>query len=507
MRYVILLLAAAATAAAAPPATGQDKTAREAPGIGDEIDAERLLREKAYAEQVLAQIEALRKSDQYSGDLRGQIDRLRMLALIGSDRLQDAFSQATQLTKAYPGDPSLHYTAFLLGVETGSDRTLEELEAADRSIVSKKDRATFREALQTDTVAYFRRPFFIAKDKDRIGRSAQTLLNFEWPGPLQLEYEDRLRLDVADRLLVRGDQAGAKKLVFALRTASPVLETLIVRKWDPIRDTGDPAERLAQSIAASDEATRQAHFEKPDDLELLLRRAQFLRSVGKEAEALQLMLPKTENLEWIKEQGEDAYWIANEASYALIALKREKEAVTLMERLLSISLAENPMLISMAINSIGVRIDAGDFRGAADYAELLATRHADMASPYGDMWMWEGAVCAHTHAGSPDRAGPWLAKLKAGEKDNPAALTRALLCVNDLDGAAASVIRRLNGDDPEDMLKALQDYTIGPDLPRTRKLLEDRLREVIARPGVQAAIASKGRLMKVPLSRIYWGMF
>ena len=79
--------------------------------------------------------------------------------------------------------------------------------------------------------------------------------------------------------------------------------------------------------------------------------------------------------------------------------------------------------------------------------------------------------------------------------------------MHDLDGVAASVIKRLEGDDPEHMLLALQDYSEGPVLPDTKKTLEDRFRQVVTRSGVQAAIAKHGRVMKVPLSRTYWGLF
>lgn len=514
MRIIAALLAAATMATAsqaiAQPAASpsvSDAAAEEASAALANADMDRLFEDKAYAEQTLAHIEVLRKNSRYSGDRQSAIDRVRMFALVGANRLADAFAQASELTRATPGDPALHFFAFLLGVDSGSDLALEELEFADQSLASRDDRIHFRDSLKSETVGYFRRRFFIANDKDRIARSAQALLNLGWPGPHKLDYADRLRIDSAEGLVAKGDIAGAKKLLFEVQSAEPVLQILVAKKWDAIRDSGDPAERLAQGIAASDQASAQALRARPDDLELLLNRAQFLRSVGKESEALELMLPNAADLAWLKDKGEQGYWLANEAAYALVALQRGKEAVALMDKLLSLGLAENPMLISMAINSVGVRIDSGDFRGAADYAEMLVRKHSDLAAPYGRMWMWEGAACAHTAANDPAKATPWMDKLKQGEKDNPAALTRALLCVNDLDGAAAILIRRIDGDDTEDVLEAVQDYSIGPDLPPTRKLLEQRLRQVVARPDVGAAIARHGRVMKVPLSRVYWGMF
>ncbi len=84
---------------------------------------------------------------------------------------------------------------------------------------------------------------------------------------------------------------------------------------------------------------------------------------------------------------------------------------------------------------------------------------------------------------------------------------RGLLCANDLDGAASQIIERLNGHDASRMLVALQNYTIPGTGSASAQLLNERLERVVARPAVAAAIASKGRILKLPLSRTYWGMF
>jgi hypothetical protein len=515
MRTITALLAAAAAAAACPAIAAQQPNVAIAAAQDVDaalkaiaaIDSERIFLDKAYALQMLAHVEAVKRSGHYIGERKQHIDRLRLYALVGSRQLKPAFEQATELTRAAPGVPELHYFAFVLAVDTRSERALDELELADRSIVSDADRATFVELVGTEPVNQFRRPFYIAKDKAWIARSAKVLLNLGWPGPYQLDLTDSLKLDVAEGLLAKGDIAGAKRLVFTVQSTQSVLQMLVSSKWSSVRESGDPIERIAQAITASDEASERALRANPNDPEMLLGRAQFLRSVGKNAEALELLLPKANDLAWVKENDEDGFWVVNEAAYALVEAKREKDAVSLMNKLLSLGLEDNPELISMAINTVGIREDAGDAKGAADYAVTLATKYPDYASAYGDMWMWSGAACGHSAAGNKPAAQPWLAKLKAGEKDNPAALTRALLCADDIDGAAASVIRRLDGDDPDEMLIALQDYSVGADLPANKKILEARVRQVVARTDVQAAIARHGRVLKVPLSRYYWGMF
>lgn len=510
-----ILLLAAAAAVAAPVGVAQAGTIQPAEAIGEadralqtitETDTVRLFKDKAYAQEILAQVEIARRSGHYSDEFRPLIDRVRMIALAGSGQITEAFAQARELTRSTPGDPDLHFLAFALGVDARTDGALDELEFAARAL-SEGGRNTFAESLDSDLVNEFRRRFYLAKDKPRIARAALALLDLGWPGPHKLDWADGLRLEAAEGLLAKGDTLGARKLIFSLRTTKSILRTLISRKWDALREAGDPLERLSQSIAASDEASNSALLAKPGDPEIILSRALFLRSVGRESDALQLLLPKAQDFGWVKEQDEDGYWVVNETAYALVALGRRDEAVSLMQRLVALGLRQNPSLISMAINSIGIMSDAGSFGKSAEYATMLATTQSDLASPYGRMWMWAGAVCGHALDDNLAAAQPWLAKLKSGEEDNPAALTRALLCANDLDGAAASVVRRLEGDDPEDMLVALQTYTAGPELPASRKGLEERLSQIKARGDVQAAIARHGRVMTLPLSRSYWGLF
>jgi hypothetical protein len=121
------------------------------------------------------------------------------------------------------------------------------------------------------------------------------------------------------------------------------------------------------------------------------------------------------------------------------------------------------------------------------------------------MWIWEGAACGSALAGDSAAAARWLEKVRAGSKDNEAAHTRALLCLDRLDEAEALLLKRLAGDDPEEVLRKVQDYRLGPGLTATQKLIDDRFRAVVARPAVQAAIAKVGRTLSLPLSKTYWG--
>lgn len=515
MRFTIGILAAALLIAAGQPAQAQNNPAKSTENDAvqaalhalAESDSQRVTTDKAYAAEMLGHVETVRKSDAYTGERRDAIDRLRMFALMGMGKIKEAHDQSVELLKRDPTHPGTHYFALLFAVELGGDLALAQLEQADLSLRDKAARAELADALDVDFIYFLRRPFNEANDKAKLGRSAQLLLNLGVPGPNFPETADSFRLDIADDLLARGDVAGARKMVHSIQMVVPVVSSLIGKRWSPTWEFVEPTERLAQSIAATDEATERAMRADPKDTRLLLMRAQHLRSVGKEEEALRLLLPKAENFDWVKAEGEYGYWIVNEAAYALVSLNRVKEAVALMNRLMTVGLEGNSVLISMAINSAEIMMDAGDYQRAAEHSAMLADKHAGLASSYGKMWMWSGAACGHFGSGNAAAAEPWLAKVKAGEKDNEAAVTRTLLCANDIDGAAASIIRRLDGKDPDGVLKALQDYTVDAELSPSDRILEERLRQVVARADVQAAIARHGRLLKLPLSKTYWGMF
>lgn len=506
-RGVVLAGVIAASVVVAPlgdPASAQSPVEQAAEAAA-QIDTGRLLRDKPYAEQTLNQLEVLRKSEHYSGEGRFGIDVLRMIALEGTGRSREAFALGRTLTKQKPGDPNLQFLSFSFGVFVDPDSALDELEFADRTLVSEAARKEFRDGIDLDLVAALRQPFYARKDKEKLARSAQALLSFGWPDPDQAAMADSLRRDVVEAKLRRGDLATARTLAAALLAPDTVLPLLVTKRYDPLVE-GDRIARLERAVAAFDLETDRATRANPADLKLLLQRAQFLRSVGREADALALVLPVTKDMAAVGKNGEDAFWVVNEAAYALAALNRGDEAIALMKRLLALGFEQHPSLVSMAINTTQIMISAGRYREALDHALKLATEQEDLASPYGKMWMWGGVVCGSYLLGQPGAAAPWLAKLKAREDDNPAALSRAALCANDLDGAAALMVRRLEKD-AEQTLIAVQDYQAPPNPPAAVKLLQERWDRVLARPEVKAAIDKHGRILKLPLSRAYWGEF
>lgn len=471
-----------------------------------ELDNQRI-GEKAYAKRLLEAIDVVRASSHFEGDKRHAVDLLRVLALWGSGQTKEALADADAMTASGAALPEIYLLAIQLAAATEPLKAVEYLDRADKHLLAPEPRGTFTVDLDDDSVFAIRRALTKAKNNPAHARFAEGLLKFDWPGEAQFAVEDDLRLTALQGRMAQGNVAGARTLARQISNPSTALELLLLREYDALVDSPDRVARFAALVAAEDERSARVLKAKPDDLKLILTRAQFLRSVGREGDALSLLMPHSSDMAAVEKGGADAFWIVNEAAYALRGTGRSDDALALMRRLIALDMTKHPDLISMAINTAEIMNRVGRYRDAAAYAEDLSAKHADKASKYGQMWMWEAAACGHAMGGNADAARPWIAKLRADPELNRAAVMRGLLCINDIDGAAAQFIARLNGDNPGGMLLAAQDFTlVNPNVPESQ-VLDQRLRQVVARPAVAAAIASKGRILKLPLSRAYWGMY
>jgi tetratricopeptide (TPR) repeat protein len=199
-------------------------------------------------------------------------------------------------------------------------------------------------------------------------------------------------------------------------------------------------------------------------------------------------------------------WLINEAGYALVALGRGDEAVALMRRLLALPIADNGALIGPFINQAEILYSVGRYGEALDHARMLARDDAHYANDYGKMWISSGLVCALGALNRAAEAAPELERMRAQSDVNPAALTRAYLCVDDEAAAAALMVHRLQSDDPEAAVLALQTYSLSHVSARDAALFE-RLAALRDRPEVRAALDHVGHVLTLPLARTYWGGF
>jgi hypothetical protein len=321
--------------------------------------------------------------------------------------------------------------------------------------------------------------------------------------------DDSLRVEHARLLAGRGDWDRARARLAAVIDPREVMVLRVDRAFAPLRADAAFAARL--DVAAAAEASlaraRETAARDPRKLAGVLDLAQALRALGRDEEALAELdraiaaAQAEDGASRFDDVRDYLNWLLNERGYVLYDLNRPEEARQAFG--LSIAVGESGQWsVSQVINFATMLQSEGR---AADALEVVQT--VGDASPYGLMWVAAVRACAAEQLNNAALRAEALAYLREHEDDNVSARTRALLCVNDLDGAAALYVRRLG--DPlhrESALLALQNYRRPhrPALPRD-DILHGRVDQVRLRPEVQAAVAAVGHIEDVPLQSVYWG--
>lgn len=514
MAVAALLAAPAAAPAFAKPTKIERESPRKAAAAAARaremimaIDFDRLSSDADYAKETVRRMEAARAGVTDAETLVA-IDATRVNALLIAGRNEEALAIGARLIGERPDETFLY--PMPLWAAMLSSRAAEAvplLESAARHIADPAALKELRLNLPDALVGPLIQQLAVAKDEPARHRLAEALLTLGWPEPGHSSRAEQLRAIVIEGRLAKGDEAGAQALAADLIEPLQLARLMVTRRYDALFPAGlDRRRRIEEAVAAYDLDTARRLSAAPDDPKLLLERAQLLRALDREEEALALLLPASSDLDGVAAGGAEALWVVNEAAFALAALGRSDEAVAAMAKLLTLDVDQHPDLINMMINHGALLNSVGRYREAAAYGAGLAANATRHASEYGQMWMWESAACGHAMAGDPAAAAPWLAKLEAGSANNRAAHVRALLCLDRLDAAETVMIARLEGDQPESVLLALQDYRPGrPETSVLAKLLRERYDAVKARPAVKAAIDRVGRVIGLPLTKSYWG--
>lgn len=502
---VLTLLACGALAAAAPTASraAPAPTAEQALAALATIDAEKLYADKAYAATLLGPLDVAAADLAANPRALAAVERLRAVALGTLERHDEAIAAARRAAAILPGDGSV--LAQVVFTAARARRPLEALaliEGAAGAVRDPEELGRFRQALDDDLVYWLGDELRVAKPGPEQDRLWQALLAIQWPSPDRPGVTDSLR-QAGIKSLLPADPARARALLEQITDPAALLPLIVSRRYDSLfTGDGDRLARLDAAIAAFDKGSAERLRRKPDDLDVILERTQYLRAVGREEDALALVLPWARDMKRVEAGGEKAFWLVNEAAFALKALGRADEAVATMEKIVALDMDSHPYLINMAINHGEMLIGAKRYADAARYAEALFATGQSEASAYGRMWMWSTAACAHAGAGQPARAAPWLERLRAGSDENPSANMQALLCTGDLDSAEALILKRLAAEDADELVVDLQDYA--RDQGGVDPLLAEAMTALRARPAVAAAIARRGHVLRLPLSRTYW---
>jgi len=500
------LLAVAATAAAhaAPPEVTVTVTGPRT-RVEDRLasmDIQRLMTDPAYARSQLPTIEQLRRR-QWSGPNRVFVDGLWAGALAGAGRRMEAAAAVDALLAQRSRVPLAYLLSWWTsGVLRDWPRMLSTVEAAADNVPAAERSELYR-AFVPATISQLSSTFESGDDEGRRFRLADALVRIGWPGDGDPDAGDAMKMIVIDHLLSNGGRERAAILAGQIGTTDNLMQLVLLRKYDGLLpQTRTPVSRIEAALAARDRSTAAALAAEPGAVRPILNRARHLRNVGREADALALLLPQVADVAGAAAQP-DGMWLIQEAANALLALGRADDALALGRQLLALDFEANPSLINPMINHVWLIWKSGRFAESLEQARRLDRAGDEAISRFGRAMLDSTIVCSLASLGRQVEARSWMAQLRQHSSESSMQRTRASLCLNDLDAAALSVQRGLESEEPAFVVFSLQDYEVGGLSPAWEQLRQ-RLSSLRTRPDVAAALDRAGRVAELPLSRNVW---
>lgn len=228
-------------------------------------------------------------------------------------------------------------------------------------------------------------------------------------------------------------------------------------------------------------------------LATVLELSRYLRMLGRVDEALatlEAVRPDGPGGKDFTDLDEQRNWWWDEVARSYQMLGRYDDAVSAFGRAIAAQEDGAPN-VSQTINLGHAHLRFGHPDLALKTVAVFDTKSYSV-SAYGNMEMRLVRGCAQAALGERAALADTLRYARDHERDHPEALTDLLLCAGDMDGAAASIIRRL--DDPDRRADALhQVSTFDPFPPAYPQMpFEAKMPALKARADVQAAIERAG---------------
>jgi tetratricopeptide (TPR) repeat protein len=464
----------------------------------------RVSEDATYAEEMLGHLDLVEPLATTAG-ARLELDDIRMVALASLRRAEDLGPVFDRIMDQRPRDPHQYGRAWWAAlVVNDADRVVAVVEHASRNIPAS-GWSELRHMFDRDVILPLMRQLRTRGDDAGRTRLAAALFRIGWPGPSERGLTDFLRTILIDDHLRRGQVAAAADYAAGLVSPDLVAELIVQRRYDPLfPDDADRLARLEAAIALDNRNTSADLADNPGNMRRVLDRTQHLRTLGRDADALELLRPHMRDVAATVRADETGLWLINEAAYALLALGQGDDGADLMGRLAALSIDEQPELISTSINHGAVLWRVGRYEEALAHTQRLERDFSHYASEYGKMWMRANIVCSLAALGRSDEAEPVLDAMRAAAEENEASLSRAYLCLDDLDAVEELMIRRLAADNPGQAVLALQDYSLASEASVPDPVF-DRLMSLRERPAVREALERVGRVLRLPVARTYWG--
>lgn len=311
------------------------------------------------------------------------------------------------------------------------------------------------------------------------------------------ERVDLFRQQYAEILYAAGDKAGAAAQIQEID--EPYLANRI--SFDARFRSMLPASfDVRASVERRLDEARSLMRRHPDRLAPIVQAAIRLRQLGRPGEALAVLetaRPLVEREGAFTDASTQLNWWWDGIASSHAMLGQYDQAVAAMASGAGAQ-EQGGINVSQLINLAGVQTKFGKPELA-----LATLAPFDVAkrpvSPFGEMALRSARGCANILAGRKEAAAADLAYARAHEIDGRRALAEIQLCMADLDGAAATIIRQL--EDPDRRTATLVDLSDFDDPPVVLPAdpIEENLKKVKARPDVQAAVARAGGTRRIHL--------
>jgi tetratricopeptide (TPR) repeat protein len=267
---------------------------------------------------------------------------------------------------------------------------------------------------------------------------------------------DGFRSRYAGQLAASGNLDEAREMVADLKGASAIARASLDSRLRQFFPKDPDVRAAAERELAEHKRAMQLH---PELLEAVNDVAGDLRVLGRPEEALKVLKAAEPGLQAFEDKGEHLTWWWNSLAQTYGMLGRYDEAVAAFRKGADLTEGGGPN-ISQRINLAALQ---NSFGHSDEALKTLAVFQGPgpHGSPYGEMQLYEVRGCAKAFSGQDAKAE--LDYIKAHDRDAPDSLQQVLLCMGDVDGAAAALIRRL--DDPDQRSAVLMDASDFDDEP------------------------------------------
>lgn len=304
-------------------------------------------------------------------------------------------------------------------------------------------------------------------------------------------------------LLAKGqDKRAAVIIVSRVGGADSLIALRADRRFDALAGSAGDRFNIANAANADLTTAWQAVVAEPLRLAPINAQAAALYRLGRAKEALTVVDDAL--IRALPDEGESPYRDQGEVrltldirARALMALGRRDEAEAAMKRASALFERGGPNITQVTALA-WMQLRLGKPKDAL--ASLSALSGGVMTSP--QILAAEAAqACALKGNGDLPGAQKVLADMKTRKGDAPGTTFAALVCMGDVDAAAAFVAERLgDANGRAAMLAALQDYIPAGEPTPTDKDWAARRKAVLAKPAVQKALAAAGRIEAQPVT-------